>query len=184
MFSFSCYAADSISLEIAGAKQGQLKGDRHDGHITIEGAQAGLTRSTYREGGGGGVRPGPLSAADLVLMKQYDRASIGLIGLIATAERITDFKLRFWNAGADGKSQNYFSIILTGAIETADALTSTGAIPLETLHFKFDSIEYRDELQGKSVVINIVTPAPDALRLLEYPFSSEEEVRALIRAMP
>ena len=134
--------ADSASLSVKGAKQGDIKGSNaikgREG--TMECVEVGLEVATPRDAASG-LASGKRQYKPLRCVKRVDRASPLLFTALVTNEVLPSVGLQVWGTGKEGQSVATYSIALKSAnIASLRQFFDAKGVLMEEVTFSFATI--------------------------------------------
>jgi type VI secretion system secreted protein Hcp len=116
----SAFAALNAYLRMKGEKTGQIKGS-----VTQKGREDTIMVIAYSHNlsaqieASSGLPTGKIKHEVLTITKEIDRSTPTLYSLLVGNEKITEFRLEFWQPSGSGKEMQHFTIELTNAHVTS-----------------------------------------------------------------
>jgi len=116
----SAFAALNAYLQMRGEKVGAIKGN-----VTQKGREDSIMVIAYSHDisapidASSGLPGSKIKHNVLSITKEIDRSTPIIYGLLVNNEKITEFRLEFWQPSATGKEVQHFTIQLTGAHVTS-----------------------------------------------------------------
>ena len=131
-------AASTYFIKIDGV-DGESTNAEHVGEIEIQSFSWGMTNAGTSGGGGAGKA----NFQDIHLARRIDKASPLLMLACATGQPIPSAVLVCRKAGPDGKSEKFYTIMLSDVLVTSVSTGgSSGELPTETFSLNFARVEW------------------------------------------
>jgi type VI secretion system secreted protein Hcp len=140
----SAFAALNAYLYVKGEKAGQIEGS-----VTQKGREGAIMVIAYGHNisapidAASGLPTGKVKHEVLTITKEIDKSTPTLYSLLVSNEKITEFKLEFWQPSASGKEVQHFTIRLTNAhITSIKSVMMNNKYPENMQHKEREEISF------------------------------------------